>query len=57
MNCRWKWYFENAATPLNTFQAQITVEMLVDVTQHPLHPGMVVFKRRLHRLLLRGDTS
>jgi hypothetical protein len=39
------------------FQAQIPIEMPVDVVQHPLHSGMVVFKRRLHRLLLRGDTS
>jgi hypothetical protein len=31
------------------FQVQLTVEMLVDMVQHPLHPGMIVLKRRLHR--------
>lgn len=39
------------------FQIQIVVQMLVDVIQHPLHSGMVVFKRRLHRVFLRGNTS
>jgi hypothetical protein len=29
----------------------------VNVVQHPLHPGMVVFERRLHRRILRGDTK
>jgi hypothetical protein len=29
----------------------------VDVIQHPLHPGMVVLKRRLHRSVLRGSTN
>jgi hypothetical protein len=29
----------------------------VDVIQHPLHPGMVVGKRRFHRPVLRGDAS
>ena len=41
---------------LNASQTQIVVQMLVYVVQHPLHPGMVVFKCRLHRLVLRGDT-
>jgi len=27
------------------------------VIQHPLHPGMVVLKRRLHPSVLRGGTS
>jgi hypothetical protein len=31
------------------FQVKVTVEMLVHMVQHPLHPGMVVSKRRLHR--------
>lgn len=48
MNCRWEWYFENAA---QRFRAQIVVQMLVYVVQR------VVFKCLLHRLFLRGDTS
>jgi hypothetical protein len=38
-------------------QVQIVIQMSVDVIQHPLHPGMVVSKRRLHRSVLRGSTS
>jgi hypothetical protein len=39
------------------FQVQINVEMLVDVVQHPLHPGMIVLKRRPHRSFLRGHAN
>src|SRR5690348_6863033 len=38
-------------------QVQIVVQMPIDVIQHPLHPGMVVLKPRLHRSVLRGSTS
>ena len=38
-------------------QIQIVVEMPVDMIQHPLHPGMVVLKRRLHRSVLRGGVN
>jgi len=38
-------------------QVQILVQMPVDVIQHPLHPGMVALKRRLHRSVLRGSGS
>jgi hypothetical protein len=31
------------------FQVQITVKMPVDMVQHPPHPGLIVFQRRLHR--------
>jgi hypothetical protein len=31
--------------------------MPVYVIQHPLHPGMVALKRRLHRSVIRGSTS
>src|ERR1700760_1475931 len=38
-------------------QVQIVVEVPVNVIQHPLHPGMVILKRRLHRRRsLHGDT-
>jgi hypothetical protein len=30
-------------------QIQITAKMPVNMVQHPLHPGLVVLKRRLHR--------
>ncbi len=33
-------------------QVQIAVEMLINVIQDPLHPGMVVSKRRRHYLVL-----
>jgi len=49
--------FRERCDAAQRFQAQITVKMLVYVVQHPLHSGMVVFKCRLHRLFLRGDTS
>jgi hypothetical protein len=39
------------------FQVKITVKLPVYVIQHPLHPGMVILKRRLHRPFLRGGTS
>ena len=40
------------------FQIEITVKMPVDMNKHPLHPGMVVLKRRrLQRLVLRGSIS
>src|SRR4051794_27284091 len=38
-------------------QIQIVVQMPVDVIQHPMHPGMVVSKRRSHHPDLRGATS
>lgn len=38
-------------------QVQIVVQVPVDVIEHPLHPGMVVLKRRRHRSVLRGSTS
>jgi hypothetical protein len=38
-------------------QVQIVVQMPLYVIQHPLHPGMVVLKRRLHRSVLRGSTN
>jgi hypothetical protein len=38
-------------------QVQIVVQVPVYVIQRPLHPGMVVLKRRLHRSVLRGSTS
>ena len=38
-------------------QVQIVVQMLVDVVQHPLHPGMVALKRRLYHSVLRGGAS
>ncbi len=33
-------------------QVQIAVEILINVIQDPLHPGMVVSKRRRHHLVL-----
>ena len=47
--------FRKGGDPAHRFQVQIAVEMLVDIIQHPLHPGMIVLKRRLHRPFLRGD--
>jgi hypothetical protein len=41
--------FREGRDAAHRFQVQITVEMLVDMVQHPLHPGMIVSKRRLHR--------
>ncbi|GAA3110317.1 hypothetical protein GCM10010520_63470 [Rhizobium viscosum] len=38
-------------------QIQIIVQMPVYVIQHPLHPGMVVSKRRLHGSVLRGRAN
>ena len=49
--------FGECRNTAHSFQVQITVQMLVYVVQHPLHPGMVVLKRRLHRPFLRGGTS
>jgi hypothetical protein len=49
--------FGECRNAAHRFQIQITVQMLVYVGQHPLHPGMVVLKRRLHRPFLRGGTS
>ncbi|WP_454279237.1 hypothetical protein [Sphingomonas sp. Marseille-Q8236] len=44
----------NAADPI---QIQLVIEMPVDMIQHPLHPAMVVTKRRRHRPVLRGGDS
>jgi hypothetical protein len=41
--------------PAQRFQIQIAVEMPVDMIQNPLHPDMVVLKRRLHRFVLHGS--
>jgi len=38
-------------------QIQIIVQMLVNVIQRPLHPGMICVKRYLHRSILRGNAS
>jgi hypothetical protein len=46
--------FGDSRNAAHRFQVQITVRMLVYVVQHPLHPGMVVSKRRLHHPFLRG---
>ena len=43
--------------PAHRVQVQIAIQVPVDVIQHPLHPGMVVGKRRFHRPVLRGDAS
>jgi hypothetical protein len=41
--------------PAHRFQVQIAVKMPVYVIQNPLHPDMIVVKRRLHRpFFLRG---
>ena len=49
--------FREGRDAAHRIQVQIVIQMPVDVIQHPLHPGMVVVKRRLHRPVLRGDAS
>jgi hypothetical protein len=49
--------FRERCDAAQRFQTQIVVQMLVYVVQHPLHPGMIVFKCRLHHVFFRGDTS
>src|ERR1044072_6303652 len=49
--------FRIGCDPAQRVQVQIVVQMPVYVIQHPLHPGMVVLKRRLHRSVIRGSTS
>jgi hypothetical protein len=41
--------------PAYRFQVQIAIEMPVDMVQDPLHPGMIVLKRRRHRSFPHGD--
>lgn len=49
--------FREGRDAADRVQIQVVVQMLVYVVQHPLHPGMVVFTRRLHRFVPRGDTN
>jgi hypothetical protein len=49
--------FREGCDAAQRVEVQIGVQMPVYVIQHPLHPGMVVLKRRLHRSVLRGSTS
>ncbi|WP_235536942.1 hypothetical protein [Sphingomonas sp. Root241] len=48
--------FGEGRNAAHRFQVEITVQMLVYIVQRPLHSGMIVSKR-LHRPVLRGDTS
>jgi hypothetical protein len=47
--------FREGGDAAQRFQVKVTVEMLVNMVQHPLHPGMIVFDRCRHRLFLRGS--
>ena len=49
--------FREGGDAAHRIQVQIVVQMPVNVIQHPLHPGMVVVNRRLHRPVLRGGAS
>ena len=49
--------FRESRDAAHRIQVQIVVQMLVNVIQHPLHPGMIVVNRRLQRPVLRGGAS